>query len=148
MKRFLLILAMILGTVSSWGQNLNTDYVVVDLTAPNLAQLQSQYNGQPHVLMNESMKPAPYMIYMVMNDNGQQTVDLHIFVATQPGVLNFKSGSVNLANVASFSKEFSNWKNNVRGKVVIHSTNVFNTADGIALKTKLQELTGLDFITP
>lgn len=145
MKTYLLIFALLLGAVSSWGQNLNTDYIVIDKTAPNLAQLQTQYSGQ-NVFFNDNAKPAPYVIGIILN--GKHAVDLHLFVATEPGSLNFNSGKITAGNASGFTRFFQDWKTNISGKVIIHSSDVFTTPDGKSLKTKLEEITGLNFTTP
>jgi hypothetical protein len=147
MKRILLIIVLIIGLASLLAaQNLSDDYIVVDQSAPNLEQLKTQYTGQAKVYFNDSAKPAPYIITMMLYSN--PAVDLHLFVATQPGSLNFNSVKITSENASGFSQYFKDWKSRVRGKVVIHSNDVFTSAAGIALKSKLTELTGLDFITP
>jgi hypothetical protein len=147
MKRTLLISAIAIGIASRLvAQNLGNDYIVVDQSAPNLEQLKTQYIGQAKVYFNDSAKPAPYIITMMLYSN--TAVDLHLFVATQPGSINFSSVKITSGNAGEFAQYFKDWKSRVSGKVIIHSTDVFTTAAGLSLKTKLTELTGLDFITP
>lgn len=145
MRKYLLIFVLLLGAVSLWGQTA-VDYIFIDQSAPNYSQLKNQYNGQQNVFMNENPKPAAYVLTAMLQN--RQVVDLHIFVATQAGRLIFNSGTITAENAASFSQFFSQWKGSITGKVVIHGTDIFTTAAGEALKAKLQELTGLDFITP
>lgn len=146
MKRYLLIFALLLGAVCSYAQNTTTDFVVLDQSAPNLSQLQTQFAGQPNVFLNDNNKPAPYIIAAVLE--GKQVVDLHLYAATQPGVINFGSTVITPVTAGNYSEYFIKWKNNVNGKVVVHSTSVFTTAQGAELKALLIQLTGLDFITP
>ena len=145
MKRYLLIFNLLLATVSSWGQDLGKDFVVIDSSAPSLEQLKSQYSGKANALINESAKPAPYVIALSLN--GKQLTDLHLFVATQPGSLNFNSVKISVENAGGFKQYFSDWKAHVSGKVIVHSTDVFTNAEGKALESKLEELSGLDFTT-
>jgi hypothetical protein len=146
MKKLIFLIVLALGLVTQLtAQNMSTDFVVLDATAPNLAQLQAQYGGQPNVFFNDNPKPAPYLI--PANMEGHQAVDLHIFVAAQPGLLMFNSGTITAANAGNFTQYFSTWKTNVSGKVVIHNAGIFTTSAGVALKTKLEELTNLVFTT-
>jgi hypothetical protein len=146
MKKLIFLIVLALGLVTQLAaQNMSVDYVVLDATAPNLAQLQAQYNGQSNVFFNESPKPAPYLIPAMMENH--PAVDLHIFVAAQPGLLMFGSGTINSVNAENFSQYFSTWKNNVSGKVIIHNAGIFTTSAGVALKAKLEELTSLVFTT-
>jgi hypothetical protein len=147
MKKILLILVLALGleTVLQ-AQDLSKDYVVVDQSAPELGQIKTQYFGQVKVYFNDNAKPAPYIIMMMLYNN--TAVDLHLFVATQPGELEFNSVTITAGNAGGFTQFFKEWKSRVSGKVVIHSTNVFSTPAGKALENQLEALTGLDFITP
>ncbi len=146
MKKLIFLIVLAFGLVTQLtAQNMSTDYVVLDATAPNLAQLQAQYGGQPNVFFNENPKPAAYIIPTIME--GHPAVDLHIFVGAQPGLLMFNSGTITAANASNFTQYFSNWKNNVSGKVVIHNAGIFTTSAGVALKAKLEELTSLVFTT-
>lgn len=146
MKRILFLVVLAFGLVVQLkAQNPNTDYLVLDPSAPNLAQLQLQYSGQVNVFFNDNPKPAPYVIPAVMD--GHPSVDLHLFVAAQPGTLNFNSVAITAANADNFSQDFAKWKNNVSGKVVIHNTAIFTTSAGTALKAKLEALTNLVFDT-
>lgn len=145
MKRYLLMLALLLGTICSYAQNTTTDYVVLDQSAPNLAQLKTQFAGQSNVFINDNTKPAPYLIPNIMV--GKQVADLHIYVSTQPGVIYFNSITITPANAVSFSEEFALWNDIVSGNVVLHSADVFTSPQGATLKTTLQQLTGLNFIT-
>ena len=144
MKRYLLMFALVLGAICSYAQNNTTDYVVLDLSAPNLAQLKTQFAGQTNVFLNDNPKPAPYLIPNSMY--GMQVADLHIYVSTQPGAIYFNSITITPANAGSFSEEFALWNSVVSGNVILHSSDVFTSPQGATLKTMLQQLTGLNFI--
>lgn len=146
MKKYLFIFTLLLGVFCSYAQNTNVDFVVLDQSAPNLAQLQTQFSGQPNVFFNNNPKPAPYIIAAMLE--GKQVVDMHIYVATEPGSINFNSVSITPATAANYSQYFLIWQNFINGKVVIHSSNVFTSTQGAELKALLIQLTGLDFITP
>lgn len=144
MKRYLFIFALLLGAVSSWGQT-SADFIIIDQSAPNLAQLLTQYNGQSNMFFNENPKPAPYIIPSILE--GRQVVDLHIFVEATPGTLSFGSGAITAANADTFIQYFDDWTNSVSGNVVVHNTDIFTTSAGAALKAKLEQLTSLVFTT-
>jgi len=147
MKRIIFLVVLAFGLVVQLkAQNPAVDYLVIDPTSPNLAQLQAQYNGNPSVFFNENPKAAPYVIPSIMADH--PSADLHLFVATQPGSLMFNSITITVANAADYASSFALWKNNISGNVVVHSSDVFTTSSGEALKTKLEQLTNLTFTTP
>jgi len=53
-------------------------------------------------------------------------------------------------NAESFQEHaavLSKLASNITGKVVIHSTDVFMTDMGLDFKTKLEQITGLTFVT-
>jgi hypothetical protein len=60
-------------------------------------------------------------------------------------VLSFGSLNITNFNIMDYSKHFIGWKQVVKGRVIIHSNVVFSDANGIELKKKLEELTGLPF---
>lgn len=146
MKKYLFIIALLLGTVSSWGQDLSKDYVLVDQSAPKFDQLKSQFSGHAHVFINENTKPAPYIIAEMMK--GQSVADLHIYVATQPGGLDFNSVKITVSNLGEYEQFLKSWKIGVSGKVIIHSDDVFSLSAGLAFKVQLETITGLEFTTP
>ncbi len=143
MKKILLFILCSGFSLMMMSQNLLQDYLVVDQSSPGFTQLLSQYQGQENVFFNESPKPAPYVITAMLS--GKQVVDLHLYVAVQPGSLQFNSTTINPQNADSFSLFFEDWKNHVTGKVIIHSSVVFTTPAGVELKAKLEKLTGLSF---
>jgi hypothetical protein len=147
MKKLLFVIVLALGLGSQLlAQNSGKDYVVVDQSAQNLAQLQAQFNGQTQVFFNDNTKPAPYVIGQMLENN--HVVDLHIYVATKPGELDFNSVKITAANAGEYDQFFKDWKPFISGKVIIHSSDVFSTPAGAELKTRLEELSGLDFTTP
>ncbi len=147
MKKILFVIVLALGLAAqSPAQNLGKDYVVIDQSAQNLAQLQAQFNGQSKVFFNDNTKPAPYVIGQMLENN--PVTDLHIYVDSHPGELNFSSVKITAANASGYDQFFKDWKPFINGKVIIHSSDVFSTSAGVALKNKLEELTGLDFTTP
>lgn len=145
MKRYLLIFAMLLGAVSSWGQNISTDFVVIDNGCDNAVQLKSQYNGQANAyVVTLTHVMAPTQITTALN--GKHLTNMHIFVNSKPGTLAFGNIALNPDNIQQYATALSQWASHISGNVIIHSTDVFTSDIGLTFKTKLQQLTGLTFI--
>ena len=62
-------------------------------------------------------------------------------------ILIFGSNIISSTNIQEFKESFSQWGKLVKGKVIIHSIDVFTTPAGEALKSKLEESTGLVFVS-
>jgi len=73
--------------------------------------------------------------------------DLHIYVLTKPGAIIFNSIDVTTDNVDDLSDDLKILNRYVTNQVVIHSTIVFSGDEGILLKQRLEEITGLVFTT-
>lgn len=144
MKRYLLIIAMLLGAVCSWGQDLSKDFVVIDNGCFNSLQLKTQYNGPNTVIVMPSPVIAPVQIANALR--GKQVIDLHLFVPTKPGAMGFGNIALNSDNIQQQGTALSQWASNVSGKVVIHGTDVFTSAIGLEFKAQLEQITGLNFI--
>jgi hypothetical protein len=146
MKKLILIisLATALG-VSGQAQNLSTDFAVIDAYCPNATQLKGQYQGQANayfVVVSQIM--APEQIATALT--GKKITDLHIFVSTKPGTMGFGNIALNPETIQEQTASLAKWASHVTGKVVIHSTDVFTTERGSDFKTKLELVTGLNFM--
>lgn len=145
MKRYLLIFAMLLGAVCSWGQDLSKDFVVIDKSCPNSPQLMAQYKGQSNLLvlaLIEVMPPNQIATALI----GTKVTDLHIFVMGKPGSMVFGNLALNSANIEAYAVPLATWAAHVSGKVVIHNSDVFLGTEGLQLKAKFEQLSGLTFI--
>jgi len=141
-----MILALVTGLISfTYSQDLAKDYIIVDQSAPDQTVLMSQFSGQSRVFLNENPKPAPYIIAAMLETNPAQ--DLHLYLATTPGKLQFNSTQVDAENASAYADFFKEWTKYISGKVIIHSKDVFTTPAGTALENQLEVLTGLDFTT-
>lgn len=143
MKRYLLIFAMLLGAVSSWGQDLSKDFVVIDNSCINSQQLKTQYSGSNTVIVMPTPVMAPVQISNALN--GKQVVDLHLYVSCKPGALGFGNMTLNSDNIQEQTIALSQWASHVSGKVVIHDAEVFTSAIGLDFKARLEQTTGLNF---
>lgn len=117
-----------------------TDYVIVDMNAPNQSVLQEQYVGNPMVFFNESQKPAPYVHNQMLM--GKLVNNLFVYVQTQPGVLVYSAGTISSENIDDYADVLSSWSSIVKGSIIIHSSTVFTGSEGALLKSKLETLTG------
>ena len=144
MKRYLLIITMLLGAVCSWGQDLSKDFVVIDNGCFNSLQLKTQYNGPNTVIVMPDPVIAPIQITKALK--GKQVIDLHLFVPTKPGAMGFGNIALNSDNVLQYSAALSQWASHVSGKVVIHGSEVFTSTIGVEFKAQLEQITGLNFI--
>jgi hypothetical protein len=145
MKRYLLIMAMLLGAVSSWGQNLSKDFVVIDKSCPDSPQLTAQYKGQTNLLvlaLTTVMPPNQIATALA----GTNVTDLHIFVMGKPGSMVFGNLALNSANIGEYAAPLGTWAARISGKVVIHNDDVFLGTEGLQLKAKFEQLTGLTII--
>ena len=143
MKRYLLIFAMLLGAVSSWGQDLGKDFVVIDNSCSNSQQLKTQYSGSNTVIVMPTPVMAPVQISNALN--GKKVVDLHLFVSSKPGALGFGNMTLNSDNIQEQATALSQWASPVSGKVIIHGADVFASAMGLDFKARLEQITGLKF---
>lgn len=118
----------------------NSDYVIVDNSAPNKTMLQEQYSSNPQAFFNESQKPALYVQSQMLQ--GKTINNLIVYVQTQPGVLNYGGGAITSSNIDEFAADLSGWSSIVKGSIIIHSADVFSGPEGNSLKSKLESLTG------
>jgi hypothetical protein len=146
MKKLIFLVVLAFGLVMQLqAQNINTDFVVLDPNCQDFTQLQAQYQGQTNALViapSQVMAPDQIAAALV----GKSVVDLHIFVWSKPGSTVFINIGLIPENVDEYATPLGTWASHVTGNVVIHGTDVFTTARGLEFKTKLQQLTGLNFI--
>ena len=149
MKNSLRIIALLLFLVnSSFAQSPDTKYTIVG-GGPfdsNLNQVQKRYQQRSNVYYIQESQTNP-LEQIAQAIAGQSFQDLHIYLQSQPNALTFNSTVVTLSNVQQYTESLVQWKNSVTGNVVMHSLVAFTTPDGIALKTQLEQITGLTFIT-
>lgn len=142
MKHYLLIFALLLGAVSSWGLDLSKDFVVIDANCPNSCLVNAQYQGQPNVVViSMSQTMPPLQVTKVLN--GKQLTDLHLFVSVVVGTLGFCNIPLNPDNNQQPATALSNWASHVRGTAFINGTHVYSPACGLEFKAKLEQITGL-----
>jgi len=121
-----------------------TDYFVIDEIAQNYEELEAEYIGQTNVYWTDGN--SINAIEQISNAaNTVQVENLHIYVPTKPGAIVFSSIAITTLNIDELAEQLTTWSNVVGKQVVIHSDVVFTGAQGILLKQRLEEITGLAF---
>ena len=146
MKNVLTILFLFFGFAQNiMAQNVNNDFIVIDVSIPDAEQIEAQYSGQAgvYVILATQVK-APAQIAAALN--GKQVADLHLFVSAKPGTLGFCNMALNPENMQEQASALSQWKSHVSGNVVIHNSDIFLSQRGLDFKTKLEQVTGLTFL--
>lgn len=119
------------------------DMAIVDRNTPEKTRVMKSLEDSNNVIAIESTKPGAYIIGAMLENKSIN--DLHVYVETRPGVLVFDSGELNVHNIQDNASFLKTWGESIKGKVFIHSNKVFTGAEGIMLKTQLEQLTGLLF---
>lgn len=121
-----------------------SDFIVIDRIADNYAQLESEYSDQANVYWTD--ESSPNAIEQISNTASTLHIEnLHIYAPTKPGAIVFNSIAITTHNLDELAEQLSEWSNLVTHQVVIHSEVVFAGDDGILLKQRLEEITGLVF---
>ncbi len=117
--------------------------MVIDQTIDNKASLMAEKSNGHEVFVNESTKPATYVIAAMIEDKGIH--DLHLHVDTRPGAMLFRSGVLNLSTIPEHLAFLEQWKQGIRGRVIVYSNTVFEGEAGQSFKQALEHTTGLLF---
>jgi hypothetical protein len=121
-----------------------SDFIVIDKIADNYAQLESEFSGQANVYWPDGSSPNA-IEQISITASTLQIENLHIYAPTKPGAIVFNSIAITTRNLDELAEQLSVWSNLVTHQVVIHSEVVFTGDDGILLKQRLEEITGLVF---
>jgi len=145
MKTRPFLFAIILGFAfnTSYAQNVLSDFLMFESNYSELSNYQKTMKGSENVFFNTSQEPMFNFVLSQLKD--KEINNLHLYLDCQPGELSFGSLKITNFNIMDYSKHFIGWKQVVKGRVIIHSNVVFSDANGIELKKKLEELTGLPF---
>ncbi len=141
-KTIMITLAILLW--SSWlSAQSGRAFTVVETTASERVNLRETHTNNPDVFFNEAGKPSPYVILQMIM--GKQVEDLHLYLDTRPGILRFSSGEIMMSNINDYKDFFADWSSYIKGKVIIHSKDLFTGESGEKLQKQLEEITGLRF---
>jgi len=142
----LTLIAILLFTVVNAFTQSNSDFIIIDEIADNIEQLTSDFSGQSNVYVTDGI--SLNAIQQISNSMEELQIEaLHIFVPTKPGAIVFNSISVTANTINDLEADLKSWNKNVTDKVVIHSDVVFTGEEGVLLKQRLEEITGLVFAT-
>jgi hypothetical protein len=75
--------------------------------------------------------------------DGRMVSNLHLYVTTEPGSIVFCNMTLTSENLKDYALNLLQMASCVSDKIIVHSTNVFTTEQGIDFKNKLEQLTGL-----
>lgn len=137
-KKHTIILFSLLCSFSIFGQN----FAVIDASFPNAKQAKARFNTQQTYLVKDSKVGATDQISKALE--GRMVSNLHLFVSTEPGSLNFCNINLNADNLKEEALTILQLASHVTNSITIHSQNVFSTEDGMEFKTQLEQLTGLN----
>ena len=147
MKKSKLTLVSILmfAVLYAYSQPIS-EFIIIDEIAENAEQLKSAYADQSNVYFTNGISPNALGQISGATEN-LQIEDLHIYVLTKPGAIVFNSIAVTLNNMEDWSADLKALSGKVTNRVVLHSEHVFSGEEGLLLKKRLEEITGLAFTT-
>lgn len=145
MKTKSFFLGFILGFLLNAGiaQNVLSDFLMFESNYSEISQYQKTMKDTENVFFNTSQEPMFQFVQSRLKN--KEINNLHLYLETQPGVLIFGNIKVTKENIIDYSHFFNKWKQVVKGRVIIHSNVLFKDSNGIELKKKLEEITGLPF---
>jgi len=139
----ILVIVLMCPVVLAFSQTYS-DFIVIDEIAENYAQLESEFSGQANVYWTDANSPNA-IEQISLTASTLQIENLHIYVPTKPGAIVFNSIAITNHNLDELTEHLSAWNYLVTTQVVIHSEVVFTGEEGILLKQRLEEITGLVF---
>lgn len=147
MKKFKLTLTiLLLCMVVHVHSQSNQEFIIIDEIADNAEQLISALGNQSNVYVTDGITPNALGQILKRTEN-LQIDDLHIYVLTKPGAIVFNSIALTLDNINDWSTDLEALSGIVTNKVIIHSEVVFTGDEGVLLKERLEDITGLLFTT-
>jgi hypothetical protein len=147
MKPFLIFLTIMLISpfTNTFGQNNQTDYLVVESNYPGRAEFEKSVKGSENIYFNKTEISVLYQLDSLLM--GKNVNNLHLYLPAKAGEIDFANIIITPENVADYSDQLKDLKQLVSGRVIIHSNLVFSDEKGKLLKQKLQEFSGLPFET-
>lgn len=130
---------------STYGQNNQTDYLVVESNYPGKAEFEKSVKGSENIYFNKSEIPVLYQLDSLLS--GKNVNNLHLYLPAKAGEIDFEKFIITPENVADYSDQLKDLKQIVSGRVIVHNNLVFSEEKGKLLKEKLQEISGLPFET-
>lgn len=140
-----IISILLIYSVNASGQS-DSDFIIVDEIADEAELLEEEYKNRPNVFFTNGISPNA-LEQISISIMEKQFDELHIYVLTKPGAIIFNSISVTTSNVDDYAEVLKHLACKVKNSVVIHSDIVFTRDEGLLLKQRLEEHTGLTFIS-
>ena len=128
---------------TSDAQNVLSDFLMFESNYSELSLYQKTLKETENVFFNTSQEPMFNFVISLLKN--KEINNLHLYLDCKPGELDFGGLKITNLNIMDYSKYFNGWKQVVKGRVIIHSNIVFNDDNGLELKKKLEEITGLPF---
>jgi len=141
---FVAVLLFMCMTVNTFSQT-ESDLIIIDEITDNLEQLKAEFGTYPNVYITDDIAPNA-LEQISLKLASIKIEDLHIYVLTKPGAMIFNSIALIPDKLNDLSSDLSYWGENISGKVIIHSDIVFEGEEGLLLKERLEEISGLEFI--
>jgi len=139
----LLFLLFVFSCLNVYSQDIR-DYLILDEGVEEILEPGSGMLRQSDVYRINGF--SPNAVVQISNAlEGRQVRNLQIIVLTKPGALVFNNMSVTPDNAGDWSDAILEWKKYVGNQVVIYSDAVFSGEEGMQLKRKLEEVSGLEF---
>lgn len=143
LTRLTLSVVLFLSLASAYSQDYPV-FVIIDEIAEDIDQLKSEFGHQPYAYFTSGFSPNA-LEQFTATAGTLEIEELHIYTATKPGAIVFNSIAITPNSLEEVTPALKKWSKVVTGKVIIHSEVVFAEEEGILLKQRLEEITGLIF---
>lgn len=136
----------LLSLTASVFSQLNSVFVLIDETAPDIESLASEFSNQTNVYFADGSSLSA--IDQISESTQEKKIDeLHIYAATKQGAIVFSSLAITTINENEWSPYLKACAGLITKQVVIHSDVVFSGEEGSLLKQRLEDISGLVFAT-
>lgn len=136
----------LLSLITNAFSQSNPVFIIIDETAEDIEQLASEFSNQANVYFADGSSLSA--IDQISESTQDIQIDeLHIYAATKPGALVFSSLAITTNNESEWSPYLKAYAGLITKQVVIHSDVVFSGEEGIQLKQRLEDISGLVFAT-
>lgn len=136
----------LLSLITNAFSQSNPVFIIIDETAEEIEQLASEFSNQANVYFADGSSLSA--IDQISESTQDIQIDeLHIYAATKPGALVFSSLAITTNNESEWSPYLKAYAGLITKQVVIHSDVVFSGEEGIQLKQRLEDISGLVFAT-
>ena len=136
----------LLSLITNAFSQSNSVYIIIDETAEDIEQLASEFSNQSNVYFADGSS-LNAIDQISDSEKDIQIGELHIYAATKPGAIVFSSIAITMNNESDWSPYLKEWAVVISTQIVIHSKVVFSGEEGIQLKQRLEEISGLVFTT-